>query len=93
MSAEDLIAKLSAPASVATPANAPAPPQPWVPMCTPCLLEAKQAQQRGTEVPEIHGVAVIANGMGLCEVRHQIQVEPPKLLLAQPGQMPNGFGA
>ena len=69
----------------------PPAPQPWVPMCTPCLLEAKQAQMRGVDVPEVHGVAVIANGMGLCEVRHQIQVEPPKLLLAQPGQVP-AFG-
>ena len=79
------------PEFVLKPGTAPVP-QPWVPMCTPCLVEAKQAQQRGVEVPEVHGAAVIANGLGMCEVRHQIQVEPPKLLLAQPGQMPNGFG-
>lgn len=66
-------------------------PQPWVPMCTPCLMEAKQAQLRGVDAPEIHGAVVLANGMGLCEIRHQIQVEPPKLLVAQPGQVP-AFG-
>lgn len=71
-------------------AGAPAA-QPWIPMCTPCLMEAKQAQLRGLPAPEVNGVAVFANGVGICEIRHGIQVEPPKLLVAQPGQL-NGFG-
>jgi hypothetical protein len=71
-----------------------APPAQQVIACTPCLAEAKQATMRGATVPEVHPMQVIAGGMGLCEVRHGIQVEPPSLLIAQPGQMPpaNGFG-
>lgn len=68
-----------------------AAPKPWEPMCTLCLKEAKEAQLRGITPPEINGVAVFANGVGICEIRHQITVEPPKLLLAQPGQVP-AFG-
>lgn len=73
---------------------APAPAsKPWVPMCTLCLTEAKEAQLRGITPPEVNGVAVFANGVGICEIRHGIQVGPPKLLVAQPGQVSsNGFG-
>lgn len=77
----------------AEPEPTPAPAAlPWVPMCTPCLIEAKQAQLRNLTPPEINGAAVIANGMGLCEIRHAIQPpEASQLLIAQPGQL-NGFG-
>jgi hypothetical protein len=35
---------------------------------------------------------VLIQGMGLCDVRHTLDVQPPSLLIAQPGQMPGGLG-
>lgn len=62
--------------------------------CTFCVLEAKQAAIRKLPEPEKHPAAIIANGMGMCDVRHCIQ--PPEaqassLLIAQPGQIPPGM--
>lgn len=93
MSADDLIAKLSAPAPEARPANA-APPAPVL-LCTGCILDAKQLALRGTppaEIPEPKPAVVLIQGMGLCEDRHSINVGTPSLLVAQPGQMPGGLG-
>jgi hypothetical protein len=72
----------------------PAPIQ-W---CTHCVVEHKQAQLAGTDpVPVLPGVVLATtmtpNGPNIslfCEVRHFLNVGPPKLLLAPAGAIPNG---
>jgi hypothetical protein len=93
---QDLIAKLSAPAPEAAPTIA-TPDVEAVPVmmalpCTGCVIDAKQAVARGTDVPEPLPGAVMINGMLLCDIRHTVNVSAPSLLIAQPGQMPNGGG-
>jgi len=72
----------------------PAPIQ-W---CTHCVVEHKQAQLAGNDpAPVLPGV-VLATTMTpsgpnislFCEVRHFLNVGPPKLLLAPAGAIPNG---
>lgn len=97
MSAEDLIAKLSAPAPEARPTThvdpAPIVVQPDIQAlpCTGCVIDAKQAIMLGKPVPEPLPGAVMVNGMLLCDVRHTLNVGAPSLLVAQPGQIPGGL--
>lgn len=99
MSTDDQTTKLFAPASTqAEPAEIPGElvSAAWpVLLCTGCVLDAKRAVLAGTaaaEIPEPLPAVVLIQGMGLCDVRHTVDVQPPSLLIAQPGQMPGGLG-
>jgi hypothetical protein len=92
---DDQIAKLFAPASGARPAPVAVQPVMRALLCTGCVLDAKRAVLAGTapaDIPEPLPAAVLIQGMGLCDVRHTLDVQPPSLLIAQPGQMPGGLG-
>lgn len=102
MSADDLRAKLSAPAPEARmtpligakPDPAPVVVQPDIQAlpCTGCVIDAKQAAMLGKDAPEPLPGTVMVNGMLLCDVRHTLNVGSPQLLIAQPGQVPGGLG-
>ncbi len=72
--------------------------QPPVQWCTHCVVEHKQAQAAGRELPPLHPGVVLATTVGpngpsialFCEVRHHLQIGPPKLLVAPAGAIPNG---
>lgn len=71
-----------------------AQPKTPVLLCTGCVLDAKRAVLAGTkaaDIPEPLPGVVMVQGMLLCEVRHTVDVQPPSLLIAQPGQMPGGL--
>lgn len=93
---DDLIAKLSAPAPEARPADAvpPVVVQPDIQAlpCTGCVIDAKRAAMAGNPIPQPLPGTVMIQGMLLCDVRHTVDVQPPSLLIAQPGQMPGGLG-
>ena len=72
------------------PTPTPTPPPPTL-VCTLCLIEAKQAAVAGQLPAPVESGVVMAQGMLLCEIRHTINVGTPSLLIAQPGQMPNGM--
>lgn len=114
MSADELRAKLSAPAPEARPASFadPVPDEPNERVraaaqklpevvaqpdiqalpCTGCVIDAKQAAMLGKDIPEPLPGTVMVQGMLLCDVRHELKVGAPQLLIAQPGQMPGGLG-
>lgn len=92
MSADDLIAKLSAPAPEARPTVVVQPDIQALP-CTGCVIDAKQAVALGREPLEPLPGTVMVQGMLLCDIRHELKVGPQPLLIAQPGQVPGGtFG-
>lgn len=98
MSADDLRAKLSAPALEARPTQHLDPPpvvvQPDIQAlpCTGCVIDVKQAAMLGKDIFEPLPGTVMVNGMLLCDVRHTLNAGPPPLLIAQPGQVPGGLG-
>jgi len=61
-------------------------------LCTPCVIELKQARATGQPDPEVHpGIVlsiVVINGVPtpamLCEVRHQLDVGPTTPLVVAP---------
>lgn len=64
-------------------------------LCTGCVIDAKQAVLVGktpAEIPEPLPATVLIQGMGLCDVRHTVNVGAPSLLVAQPGQIPGRLG-
>lgn len=71
---------------------------PVIQWCTLCVVEHKQAQLAGKEPEPVHPGVVLAtttsaNGFNvvlLCEIRHPLNVAPPKLLVATAGAVPNG---
>lgn len=60
--------------------------------CTGCVIDAKKAAMAGATIPEPLPGTVMIQGMLLCDVRHTVDVQPPSLLIAQPGQIPGGLG-
>lgn len=69
-------------------------------VCVFCVIDLKDAERRGVPEAErlpVHTARVIANGMTMCDVRHQIHPPPVSgnfLLPGQQGGIPplNGFG-
>lgn len=69
-------------------------------VCVFCVIDLKDAERRGIPEAErlpVHAARVVANGMTMCDVRHQTQPPPVSNGFLLPGngqQLPpiNGFG-